>query len=118
MRPIQILNIEHDALRVTLRARVVYHLAALDWYDRLQVAQANDADETTAVPRESADVCAALLRSEVVEVVAFERDGVEYDVPADDAVEELIRSVRIDELVALSMGVLTGGTRAEGNGGE
>lgn len=116
MRPVQILTIEHDALRVTLRARVVYHLAALDWYDRLQVAQDNDSDEATAVPRESADLCADLLRSEVVEVVAFARDGVEYDVPAEGAVDEMIRSVRIDELVALAMGVLTGGTRAEGNG--
>jgi hypothetical protein len=116
MRPTQIIDIATGDIAVTLRARVVYHLAALDWYDRLQIAQDNDEASTGDVPRESMDLCIELIRSEVVGVESFARDGVSYDVPEDDAVDELVRSVRIDELVGIAMGVLTGGQRTEGNG--
>lgn len=112
MRPTQTVRVEQGTLCATLTARVVYNLRAMDWHDQLVTAQEDDA-EAGGAPRRSVDLCVDLLRSEVVSLDSWQRDGVAYDVPEDDWLDEMLASISIDELVALAMAVLTGGQRTE-----
>ena len=113
MRPTHIVRVEQGTMQAQLTARVVFNLRAMDWHDQLVTAQEDDAERGGA-PRASVDLCVSLLRSEVVSLDSFERDGVSYDVPEDGWLDDLLASISIDELVALAMAVLTGGQRTEG----
>lgn len=113
MRPTHLVKVEHGSLVCEMTCRVIFNLRAMDWHDRLVAAQEDD-EERGGSPRKSVDCCVSLIESEVVSLDRFERDGVEYPIQEVGWLDDLLASISIQELVAISMGVMTGGQRTEG----